>query len=79
MWAEQEFQIKILDADAAMIETVGAFARHIHYKLILKYGFSAPSEHEVFAKIKNFLVSEFKVNPELIRAEATFVKDLGLE
>lgn len=79
LWAEKSFQISIPDEDVATVETVGAFVNYIHYRLFVLHGFKGPSGPEIFSRIKHFLVSEFNIDPALIRAEARFVKDLGLE
>lgn len=79
LWAEKTFQLSIPDEDVTTIETVGAFVDYIHYRLCVMHGFNALPRPEIFARVKHFLVSEFNVEPGLIRADARFVKDMGLE
>ena len=79
LWAEGEFGIKIDDDDAADIRTVGEFSFYIHRVLALRDGFKAPTEPQVFEKIKMYLTSHLEMKPEWITREAEFIKDLGMD
>ncbi len=79
LWAEDEFGVKISDAEAGEIRTVGEFSLLIHHKLVLKQGFVSPSEQAVFERIKAYLVSYLKINPSDIHRASEFVKDLGFD
>lgn len=79
LWVEQEFEIEIPDRVTATILTVGQFSTYIHDKLLDLHGSKASSEAEIFARIQKFLVAEFKISPEKISCNSTFVNDLGLD
>ncbi len=79
LWAEREFQIDIPDKEAEHILTVGQFSTYAHRKLLVKHGFKAMPEHEVFERIKRHLISAFKVAPEKVNYDSHFVKDLKLD
>jgi len=79
LWAEKSFGIDIPDSDAAGIRTVGAFSAYIHARLVALNVSDPPSECDVFEGLKTYLVMYLKVRPELIRREASFVQDLGLD
>ncbi len=78
LWAEEEFGVEIPDTDAAEIRTVGEFSFYIHRMLALRDGFKAPTEGQVFDKLKKYLISNFEMKPEWITREAEFIKDLGM-
>ncbi len=79
LWAEKEFQVEIPDKDAETIFTVGMFSAYIHQKLTARDGFKALSEQHTYNRIKEHIVSEFKISPEDIRRDSRFIKDLGFD
>lgn len=79
LWAEAEFGITIPDADAAEVRTVGEFASLIHRQLLVRDGFRALTEAQVFERTKHFLVAYFAMAPAAITRHAEFIKDLGLD
>lgn len=79
LWAEQEFEIEIPDNEAQNILTVGQFTAYVHHKLFDIHGAASKSEAEIFDRIKNFLITEFKIAPETIKRNSHFIKDLGLD
>ncbi|HJW04607.1 MAG TPA: hypothetical protein VJ548_15120 [Azospira sp.] len=79
LWAEQEFGIEIPNADAAEIRKVGSFSSYVHLQLVMRDGFKAKTELQVFDTIKHFLVTRFAMKPDRITREAEFIKDLGMD
>lgn len=79
LWAEREFEIEIPDRDTETILTVGQFTNYVHQKLFDVDSTKATSETEIFERIRNYFVAEFKIAPEKISRSSTFIKDLGLD
>lgn len=79
LWSEKEFEIEIPDIDAENIFTVGQFSSYIRNRLFDIHGSNAPSEIDIFERIKKFLVIEFKIAAEKINHNSNFVKDLSLD
>lgn len=79
VWAEQEFEIDIPEADAVDILIVGAFTAYVHGKLLDVQGSDALSEEAIFQKVKIFLISSFDVPADKITRESFFIKDLKLD
>jgi acyl carrier protein len=79
LWSEKEFEIEIPDSDAENIFTVGQFSTYVRNRLLDIHGTNAPSEVDIFERIKKFLVSEFKIAAEKINHNSNFVKDLRLD
>lgn len=79
LWSEKAFEIEIPDSEAVHIFTVGQFSNYVRNKLLDIHGTNAPSEADIFERIKKLLVSEFKTAPEKINRNSNFVKDLRLD
>jgi len=79
LWSEKEFEIEIPDSDAENIFTVGQFSTHLHNSLLDIHGINAPTEADIFERIKKFLVGEFKIAAEKIKRNSNFVKVLRLD
>ncbi len=76
IYAEKSFDIKISDAEAGEIYTMGQFSRLCHKKILAKG--SNTSESEVFAALCKILHKKFAIQKPIHR-EDLIVKDLGLE
>ncbi len=76
IYAEKSFDIKISDAEAGEIYTMGQFSRLCHHKMLLKG--SNVSEDKVFAKLAEILCDKFAIK-KTIHREDLIVKDLGLD
>lgn len=74
--AEKEFDIKITDAEAGEIYTVGQFSRLCQKKLKPS---NLMGEEEVFTKLKQILYQHFLNDNAEIKREDLIVKDLGLD
>ena len=74
--AEKEFDIKITDAEAGEIYTVGQFSRLCQQKLKPS---NVMDEEEVFTKLKQILQQHFLHGNAEIKREDLIVKDLGLD
>ncbi len=75
LYAEKEFDIKITDAEAGEIYTVGQFSRLCQQKLKPN---NVLDEEQVFAKLKQILHHHFLNADAEIKREDLIVKDLGL-
>jgi acyl carrier protein len=79
LWAENEFGIALKDEETSGIHTVGEFTALIHQKLVMRDDLRAQTETQVFNRLKAFLVTYFKMQPERINWESKFIKDLGMQ
>ena len=77
LYAEKEFDIKITDAEAGEIYTVGQFSRLCHAKLQLKQN-NTIDEEQVFTTLKQILHTHFLNKDVNIKRDDLIVKDLGL-
>ena len=77
MLAEKEFGIKITDAEAGEIYTVGQFTRLCHTKLNEKSNNNYDEAH-VFIKLSQILRERFGIKRP-IKREDLIVKDLQLD
>ena len=76
LYAEKEFDIKITDAEAGEIYTVGQFSRLCQKKLKLS---DLMDEEQVFTRLKQILYQHFLNADAEIKREDLIVKDLGLD
>jgi len=79
LWAEKEFNIEIPDSDASKIITLNDFASYIALATSAKHGFKAQSKKAIYEKIKQLLITQYRIPAEFIKHEAKFVTDLGLD
>ncbi len=79
LWAEHEFNIQISDDDAEYVRTVGDFVALIRRLSVVKQGMNLVSEEAVFRKVRDRLMTEYRVGQHLITSEAEIVRDLGLD
>jgi hypothetical protein len=77
METEKELNIKISDAEAGEIYTVGQFSRLCHSKQQEKSN-NKMDEEQVFAVLKQILQTNFGIKMQINRAHL-IVKDLGLD
>ena len=77
LYAEKEFDIKISDAEAGLVYTIGQFSRLCHAKLLIKAN-NTFDEEQVFARLKHILHKHFLKTDAVIKREDLIVKDLGL-
>ena len=75
LYAEKEFDIKISDAEAGEVATMGEFTRLCHNKLKP----DNMSEEQVFARLKQILHKHYLSADTEIKREDLIVKDLGLD
>ena len=79
LWAEGNFGISIPDEVASEMRTVGEFCTFIHQQLVLTDGLKTKSTHQIFDEVRNYLINQLKIKPELITQHAEFIKYLGLD
>ena len=79
LWAEKEFQVDIPSVDAEKLLTVGQLSLYIQYKRQATKGLKVLTEKNVFARIKDRLVSEYKVEANTITRTSYFAADLQLD
>jgi acyl carrier protein len=79
MAIEEEFDINIPDEEAGNFDTVGKLYRHI-VDVLYQSGCSGQvDESEVWERMKDVIVSQLGVRPELVTEDASFVADLGID
>ena len=78
LYAEKEFDIKISDAEAGEIYTLGQFSRLCHAKLLIKPS-NTIDEEQVFTRLTQILHKHFLKTDAAIKREDLIVKDLGLD
>ncbi|MDB6026999.1 MAG: hypothetical protein JWM68_3222 [Verrucomicrobiales bacterium] len=78
MAIEDEFSIAIGDADAERMQTVGDLFDYVRQAVQIKMR-PAPSDDEVWCRIKKIVVEQLGVKPEQVTREARFVQDLGMD
>jgi acyl carrier protein len=76
LYAEKGFDIKISDAEASEVATMGEFTKLCHSKLKPD---NAMDEEQVFTKLKQILHKHFLNANTEIKREDLIVKDLGLD
>jgi hypothetical protein len=79
LWAEKQFGITIPNEEAFELSTVGDLSDYIHKKLVALSGTRAQSEQEIFAILKQYLMTHYKMEPEWIVRGAHLVSDLGMD
>ena len=78
LYTEKEFDIKISDAEAGEVYTLGQFSRLCHAKLLIKPN-NMMNEEQVFTRLKQILHKHFLKTVAVIKREDLIVKDLGLD
>ena len=79
LWAEKEFEIDFPDQDAASIFTVGEFTSYVHGRLLDIQGTDALGEEAIFQRVKEFLVTNFRLSPDKISSDSHFINDIRLD
>lgn len=74
MAVEEEFDLKISDADAARLSSVGGMQDYVMQTL--RQRGTPVDEQEVWKRLKALIVFQLGVRPDEVKREAEFVRDL---
>lgn len=78
LWAEREFDLKIPDADAAHLATIGELVNYLAHRSKAAHGAHSFDAEHIFDRMSRMLQQQYSVPESEIHLDARFYDDLGL-